>query len=314
MGSVRTGVLLGCVVATGLFVAGERSAVAGRGPRVLTMLASSSRSSPVAAITRQVRRANYAFGTCYTRAMGIPGVDPIVVVVRFDIVRVRVGSATHGGVARAAATGWPGRSVRSSKTLLRASKQIADCVRRTAQTIQFPASAARTHVHYRIDFNNQPAYGPGGYGFGRSGNSPGTGSGFGTWKDARRYGAIVPDPTVRSCAHHVRAKVPVAVLRMGPMKSSGSLARTTIRRYVRRRHRHLTNCYDRELLTKPRLRGTVSTGFTITKTGHVKGARAHGVSVSVSQCVRQVLGRMMFPKPPSGDAVTVRLQLRYSNR
>jgi|GEM_PF-5853277 len=174
------------------------------------MLASSSRSSPVGVITRQVRRANYAFGTCYTRAMGVPGVDPIVVVVRFDIVRVRVGSSTQGGVARAAATGWPGRSVRQTKALSRASKQIADCVRRTAETIQFPASAARTHVHYRIDFNNQPAYGPGGYGFGRAGNSPGTHSGFGTWKDARRYGAIVAAPSVRTCPHHVRATLQLA--------------------------------------------------------------------------------------------------------
>lgn len=306
--------VIGCIIVTGLIVVAARGVDAGRGPRVLTMLASSSRGSPVGVINRHVRRTNYALGTCYTRAMGVPGVHPIVVIVRFDIVEVRVGSSPQGVVTRAAATGRPGRRVISTKALVRASKQVADCVRRTVETIQFPASAARTHLHYRIDFNNDPSYGPGSYGFSRSRLGPESRSGWGTWEDAVRYGEIVPDPTVSTCPHHVRTRLPIAVLRLGAMKTSGSLARTIVRRYLRRRHKHLTYCYDRELLTKPRLRGKVSADFTIGPSGNVVRARAHGVDPAVSQCVSGVLRWIQFPKPRSGKHVSVRLELRYSRR
>lgn len=94
-------------------------------------------------------------------------------------------------------------------------------------------------------------------------------------------------------------------VRIGQPSGSVDLDKATVRRYVKRHLDKIKYCYQKQLLAKPHLQGTVDTTWTIQPNGTVKGATAKGLDAKVSSCIADVLGAIEYPKPKSGGVVTV---------
>ena len=77
---------------------------------------------------------------------------------------------------------------------------------------------------------------------------------------------------------------------------SGEVDPAVIRRYIKRNTAKITYCYERALLGKPGLTGTVQAIFTVAPNGHVLQSSAKGVDPEVSSCVAEVIGNIQFPK------------------
>nr|MBA3501368.1 AgmX/PglI C-terminal domain-containing protein [Deltaproteobacteria bacterium] len=80
----------------------------------------------------------------------------------------------------------------------------------------------------------------------------------------------------------------------------GSLDKNIIKRYIKRNINRISYCYERELLAKPTLEGTVSTQFLIEAGGKVKSATATGVDETVAKCVADVIKTIEFPTVTDG--------------
>ncbi len=129
---------------------------------------------------------------------------------------------------------------------------------------------------------------PGGYGkiglgkFGREGYAgPGSG-GPGT----RRHTPGVPTP------------------RIGEATAGPGYDKQIIRRYIRRNLQKIAYCYEKELLAKPALEGTVNVQFFISPNGTVASSTGAGVDPSVANCVAEVVKAIEFPKPDAGVQVS----------
>jgi len=152
----------------------------------------------------------------------------------------------------------------------------------------------------------------GGFGFGRSGFGPGGGgTGWGTIGTGR-YGTIGHGSGTgsgygvgggRGGMRGRTAAVPQ--VRIGQPSAVGDLDKAIIRRYIKRNISKITYCYEKQLLAKPGLQGTVATQFFISPNGTVASANASGVDPDVSSCVAGVLKGIEFPKPKGGGGVQV---------
>lgn len=119
--------------------------------------------------------------------------------------------------------------------------------------------------------------------FGREGYSGPLGGGPGI----RRRTPGVPGPVV------------------GQPTTGGAYDKALIRRYIRRNIEKIAYCYEKQLLAKPSLAGTVSVSFFIAPNGSVKSATGAGVDPEVANCVADVVSAIEFPKPPDGAGVQV---------
>ncbi len=152
----------------------------------------------------------------------------------------------------------------------------------------------------------------GGFGFGRSGFGPGGGgSGWGTIGTGR-YGTIGHGSGTgsgygvgggRGGMRGRTAAVPTVSI--GQPNSQGDLDKAIIRRYIKRNIQKITYCYEKELLAKPALAGTLNTQFFITPNGNVAMAQATGFDREVASCVAKVIRDIEFPKPKGGGGVQV---------
>ncbi len=97
----------------------------------------------------------------------------------------------------------------------------------------------------------------------------------------------------------------VPTISLGQPSAAGDLDKAIIRRYIKRNIAKLTYCYEKELLAKPTLEGTVQTQFFIDPRGQVAAASATGVDPDVAACVAAVLKGIEFPKPSGGGGVQV---------
>jgi hypothetical protein len=152
----------------------------------------------------------------------------------------------------------------------------------------------------------------GGFGFGRSGFGPGGGgTGWGTIGTGR-YGTIGHGSGTGSgygvgggrggMRGRSSAVPPVTI---GQPTANGDLDKAIIRRYIKRNLGKIQYCYEKELLAKSNLAGTVSTNFFITPNGNVAQASGAGVDPSVANCVANVIKGIEFPKPKNGGGVQV---------
>jgi hypothetical protein len=152
----------------------------------------------------------------------------------------------------------------------------------------------------------------GGFGFGRSGFGPGGGgTGWGTIGTGR-YGTIGHGSGTGSGygvgggRGGMRGRTSsVPQVRIGQPNAVGDLDKAIIRRYIKRNIAKITYCYEKQLLAKPGLQGTVSTQFFITPNGTVASSNASGVDGQVSSCVAGVIKSIEFPKPKGGGGVQV---------
>jgi TonB family protein len=92
---------------------------------------------------------------------------------------------------------------------------------------------------------------------------------------------------------------------LGSASATNGLDKNIIRRYVRRKLPRVRSCYERELLRRPNLAGTVVVKFAIEASGAVTGVRASGLG-SVRGCVARAIETIRFPQPKSGGRVDVR--------
>jgi biopolymer transport protein ExbD len=92
---------------------------------------------------------------------------------------------------------------------------------------------------------------------------------------------------------------------IGQPNSQGDLDKAIIRRYIKRNIQKIQYCYEKQLLVKPGIEGTVSTQFFIRPDGKVETATARGVDTEVASCVADVIERIEFPKPRGGGGVQV---------
>ncbi len=152
----------------------------------------------------------------------------------------------------------------------------------------------------------------GGFGFGRSGFGPGGGgTGWGTIGTGR-YGTIGHGAGTgsgygvgggRGGMRGRTAAVPTVSI--GQPSAQGDLDKAIIRRYIKRNQQKIQYCYEKELLAKPNLSGTVMTNFLITPNGNVSVSNGTGVDPNVASCVAGVIKNIEFPKPKGGGNVQV---------
>jgi hypothetical protein len=165
---------------------------------------------------------------------------------------------------------------------------------------------------------NEPGEMAGGFGFGRSGFGPGGGgTGWGTIGTGR-YGTIGHGSGtgsgygVGSGRGGMRGRQSsVPSVRIGQPQSVGDLDKAIIRRYIKRNIQKITYCYEKQLLAKPGLEGTVSTQFFISPNGTVAQSNASGVDSEVSSCVAGVIRAIEFPKPKGGGGVQVNYPFNF---
>jgi len=94
-----------------------------------------------------------------------------------------------------------------------------------------------------------------------------------------------------------------AKLLPGAVTLQGACDKTATTRVLRRYMNQLRYCYQRELVKKPTLGGTVQVKWTIDKHGRVPKATLEAnlaAQPAVGQCVRLRFLRMRFPKPSNG--------------
>jgi hypothetical protein len=90
-----------------------------------------------------------------------------------------------------------------------------------------------------------------------------------------------------------------------PTDVTGSLDRSIIKRYIKRNEPSIGYCYEKELLARPGIAGTVTIRFLITATGTVQSSAGEGFDPQVASCVAGVIGRISFPAPKDGGNVAV---------
>ena len=159
---------------------------------------------------------------------------------------------------------------------------------------------------------NEPGEMAGGFGFGRAGFGPGGGgTGWGTIGTGR-YGTIGHGSGtgsgygVGSGRGGMRGRqAAVPSVRIGQPNSVGDLDKAIIRRYIKRNIQKISYCYEKQLLARPTLEGTVATQFFIGPLGVVADSRASGVDAEVASCVASVIKAIEFPKPKGGGGVQV---------
>ena len=152
----------------------------------------------------------------------------------------------------------------------------------------------------------------GGFGYGRSGFGPGGGgTGWGTIGTGR-YGTIGHGSGTgagygvgggRGGMRGRTAAVPSVSI--GQPNSQGDLDKAIIRRYIKRNLQKIQYCYEKQLLAKPTLAGTVQAQFFITPNGTVASSTGSGVDGEVASCVADVIKNIEFPKPKGGGGVQV---------
>ena len=93
---------------------------------------------------------------------------------------------------------------------------------------------------------------------------------------------------------------------IGQPNAQGDLDKAIIRRYIKRNIQKITYCYEKQLLAKPGLAGTVSTQFFITPNGNVAIVDRARASTPRSRTASPTSSSgIEFPKPKGGGGVQV---------
>jgi hypothetical protein len=98
-----------------------------------------------------------------------------------------------------------------------------------------------------------------------------------------------------------RPRRPGDIVVFGTAQVPPGIDKNTIRRYVRQKQSQIAHCYERELLVKPTLSGTVTARWTIDRGGRVLAPSAKGMQ-TVDSCVAGVIGTIQFP---AGEMIEV---------
>lgn len=115
------------------------------------------------------------------------------------------------------------------------------------------------------------------------------------WKGDREHLSMKNRPGTDELGRHRPVLPPV---KPGRPECVGEtcLDRDLIRRYVTRNLEKVSYCYEKELLARPALEGTVTAFFTLDGNGAVIESKASGVDPTVSSCIARVMSNIKFPK------------------
>lgn len=109
-----------------------------------------------------------------------------------------------------------------------------------------------------------------------------------------------------------RAAVATVLVAIGAPMSTGSLDKRIIRRYVHRRLHPIQYCYEKRLMSRPNLAGTVTTHFTIGGNGRVVAATADGLGdAELEACITGVIQAIEFPGLGGGSAIQVNYPFEF---
>jgi outer membrane biosynthesis protein TonB len=133
--------------------------------------------------------------------------------------------------------------------------------------------------------------GTGGFATGRIGTGKNAGDGYWTGKGGRTG---LPDRT----SLVPRYTYPTAI-------AGNGLDKSIIKRYIKRSEASISYCYEKELLARPGLAGTVTIQFLISTAGDVQSSLGQGFDGNVASCVASVIKTISFPAPKDGSNVTV---------
>jgi hypothetical protein len=95
------------------------------------------------------------------------------------------------------------------------------------------------------------------------------------------------------CRGHDPVPPPVKI---GPPTGDNLDVAAVVQRYIKRYRDRIGYCYERELLAKPDLAGTVNATMLLGADGAVMSAQATGVDPEVSACIGEVLHNIKFPR------------------
>jgi len=151
-------------------------------------------------------------------------------------------------------------------------------------------------IYGRLNGDDPPA----GFGFGRSAFGPGASGRYDTIGSGRGYGSG-GGGSGWGVMRGRRTNAPLVAL--GAPTTQGSFDKSLIRRYLKRNVAKLQYCYEKELLGKPTLEGTVTLQFTIDANGTVERATATGVDPAVASCAALVIRAIEFPRPVTGQVL-----------
>jgi len=138
--------------------------------------------------------------------------------------------------------------------------------------------------------------GGGGYGYGVIGTGN-YGAAVGRGGSGDSAGASFGQP---------KADVARPTVRIGAATATGSLDKSIIRRYIRKKLSAVRYCYEKQLMQHPDLDGTVTVKMTINGDGLVIAAAASGMgNQAVEQCVAGAMRSIQFPANSDGGFVQI---------
>ena len=101
-----------------------------------------------------------------------------------------------------------------------------------------------------------------------------------------------------------------------PGDVGGSLPREAIQQVVRRHVPEVRRCYERRLVARPDLEGTVTVSFVISATGAVERATVHRTTLNdaaVESCITTAVEGWTFPAPTGGGSIAVNYPFVFTN-
>jgi hypothetical protein len=111
-------------------------------------------------------------------------------------------------------------------------------------------------------------------------------------------------PPAIDVSRNVVAAPPVTL--GAPVSTSVGIDKEVIRRYIRMHLSKIEYCYQKQLLVKPALTGTIVVSFNIDAGGRVTQLVARqSLDKDVDKCVLTVLAAIQFPRPAGGGIVNV---------
>ena len=266
-------------------------------PKVNVGIPKLTGASDPKAVGTTLRGAGNKFADCYSKALKANPELKTTATVTFTI-------SGDGHAVAASATGLD--------------QNAESCIAGIVGTLAFakPKDGATSDVNVTIAFELPKASDTddkvdGGFGYGTTGLGPAGGCGGSGWGTigTGTYGTIGHGSGygVGGCGGGgMRGRTSaVPMISIGQPTVTGDLDKAIIRRYIKRNIQKLQYCYEKQLLAKPKIQGTLKAEFTIAGTGLVTTSTAKGVDKDVEACVGAVIKAIEFPKPKNGSDVKV---------
>ncbi len=127
-------------------------------------------------------------------------------------------------------------------------------------------------------------------------------------------GAVIGTADFADALSGHRPTVPTATVTVGTVTvEKGGYDAAIVRRYFKRNYAKFQYCYEKQLATKPELKGTVDVSFNIASDGSASDVAAVGVDSEIDTCVADIVKNIEFPRPKAdGFAVQVPLKMKVS--